>query len=125
MGGRSVKEWIGATPDTPVPPRVRVRVFDDKDGRCHRCGRKIAAGETWTCEHLTALINGGANRESNLDVTCSWCLPEKNAEDVAEKSRVAVRRKSHLGVKARKGRPLAGTRASGIRKRMDGTVEPW
>lgn len=93
---RAVDEWIGKTPDTPAPPRVRVRVFDAKGGRCHRCGRKIAAGDRWTLEHLKAVINGGANRESNLDVTCDWCLPAKNAEDVAEKSKVYRTRAKHL-----------------------------
>lgn len=96
---RSVEEWIGATPDTPVPPRVRLRVFEAKHGRCHRCTRNIAAGEAWTCEHMIAIINGGENRERNLDVTCSWCLPAKNAEDVAEKSKVARVRRRHAGIK--------------------------
>lgn len=109
---RSVPEWIGATPDTPVPPRVRVRVFDSKKGRCHKCTRKINAGEKWTCEHLIALINGGENREKNLDVTCDWCLPTKNAADVAEKSRVYKRRKSHVGVKKRR-RTIPGRRFNG------------
>ena len=105
---RSTAEWIGASDDTAVPPRVRLRVFQAKDGRCHKCRRKIAAGERWTCEHMVALINGGANRESNLDVTCDWCLPAKNAADVAEKSRTYRKRKANLGV--RKPRTILGWR---------------
>lgn len=99
---RSVPEWIAVTPDTPVPDRVRVRVFEAKGGCCHACGRKIRAGDKWTCEHLVALINGGENREGNLGVTCLWCLPGKNSADVAEKSRVYKRRRSHLGIKKRR-----------------------
>lgn len=30
MIGRSVEEWIGATPDTAIPPRVRLRVFEKR-----------------------------------------------------------------------------------------------
>lgn len=101
---RSVPEWIGATPDTTAPPRVRLRVFERADGCCHRCARKINAGERWTLEHLKALVNGGENRESNLDVTCDWCLPEKNAEDVAEKSRVRRKRSKHVGVEKKKAK---------------------
>lgn len=100
---RSTAEWIGDDDDTAVPDRVRVRVFDRKKGRCHRCTRKILTGERWTCEHLIALINWRAtaeqphgNRESNLDVTCCNCLPAKNAEDVAEKSEVYQDRKRHV-----------------------------
>jgi hypothetical protein len=81
---------------------VRVRVFDAKGGRCHKCKRKIMAGERWTCEHVQALINKGENRERNLDVTCDWCLPVKNAEDVAIKSRNYRVRKAHLGVKKKR-----------------------
>jgi 5-methylcytosine-specific restriction protein A len=93
---RSVEEWVGRTDDTPVPPRVRLRVFDAHGGRCHLCGRKIRVGEVWTCEHLIALINGGQNRETNLDLTCCNCLPIKNAADQAEKSDIADKRKKHL-----------------------------
>lgn len=104
MSGRAVEEWVGKTPDTAVPDRVRDRVFQRKDRRCHSCGRKIDAGEPWTCEHMIALANGGENRESNLDVTCSWCLPVKNAADVAQKSKVYKIRAKHTGAKKKTGR---------------------
>lgn len=56
-------------------------------------------GENWTLEHLVALVNGGANDETNLTVTCCNCLPEKNAEDVAEKAKVASARQKHIGIR--------------------------
>jgi 5-methylcytosine-specific restriction protein A len=121
MTGRSVPEWIGATPDTPVPPRVKDRVFLRFDGRCHACTRKVRPGEPWTCEHLKALINGGENRENNLGITCENCLPDKNAADVAEKSLVARKRAKHLGLKKAK-RPFPGSVASGLKKKMNGEV---
>lgn len=113
---RSVDEWIGRTPDTPAPPRVRKRVFEARSGRCHRCCRKIdaAGGERWTLEHMKALINGGENRESNLDVTCDWCLPAKNAEDVAEKSRVYHKAARNIGVDLNPSRQRI--RSAGFRK---------
>ena len=113
--GRSVQEWIGKTPDEDPPPRVRVRTFDRYDGFCHKCGRKIHAGERWQCDHVKALINGGENRESNLAPLCSWCEPEKNAEDVAEKSAVYEKRAKHIGAKPK--RP-----ASKYKRLMDGSV---
>ena len=119
---RSVEEWQGKTDDTPAPPRVRLRVWERCKGLCGQCGRKINAGESWTLEHLKALVNGGANREANLGVTCGWCLPAKNAADVAEKAVVYRKRAKHLGIKP-KGRPMDGSKASGWRKRFDGTVE--
>lgn len=99
---RSVEAWQGRTDDTPAPPRVRLRVFERCGGKCGQCGRKIRPGERWTLEHLTALINGGANAEPNLGVTCGWCLPAKNAADVAEKSKTARVRAKHLGIRGPK-----------------------
>lgn len=120
---RSVPEWRGATDDTPAPPRVRLRVFERAEGRCHSCGRKINAGESWTLEHLQALINGGENREKNLGVTCNWCLPEKNAEDVAVKKKNASVRKKHVGAEKKTSRPLPGSRDSGWKAKIGGGWE--
>lgn len=102
---RRVPEWVGKDDDQQAPQRVRVRVWLAKGGKCHRCERRINAerGEGWTLEHVVALVNGGENRESNLDLTCDWCLPAKNAEDVAEKSRTYRKRSKHVGAKKRTG----------------------
>jgi 5-methylcytosine-specific restriction enzyme A len=120
---RSVDEWIGATPDTPVPPRVKLRVFERYGGVCHISGRKITAGESWDCDHVIAIINGGENRESNLAPALRDKHRAKTAADVAMKSRTAKRRAAHLGVKSTSSRPMPGSKASGLRKRMNGTVE--
>jgi 5-methylcytosine-specific restriction endonuclease McrA len=101
---RAVALWIGKTDDTPVPPRVRDRVFEREGGRCHRCTKIIRPGEKWTLEHRKALINGGRNAEDNLCLTCCNCLPAKNADDVAEKSAVATKRKKHVLPRAQRYR---------------------
>jgi hypothetical protein len=78
-------------------------------------------GDAWTCDHIEAVINGGANRESNLHPLCEWCKPLKTAADMGEKSRSYRKRLRHAGIKlAPKGRPLPGTIASGWKHRMDG-----
>jgi 5-methylcytosine-specific restriction protein A len=93
---RSTAEWIGKTDNTPAPQRVRLRVWDRCEGKCHRCGRQIPTGDAWIIEHLIALINGGANAEGNLCLTCSWCKPLKDAEDVAEKAKTYAVRAKHV-----------------------------
>lgn len=93
---RSVDEWIGKDDDAIPPPRVRLRVFDSYGGHCHVCGRKISAGEYWQNDHIIALINGGENRETNLGPACRNCCYAKTAEDQAEKSQVADKRKGHV-----------------------------
>ena len=34
-------EWVGETPDTPVPKRVRIRVFERDRGQCQICTRHM------------------------------------------------------------------------------------
>jgi 5-methylcytosine-specific restriction protein A len=93
---RSTPLWTGRTDDTPAPPRVRLRVWDRCEGKCHRCGRRIPVGDKWILEHRVALINGGKNAEHNLCLTCSWCKPIKDAEDVAEKAKTYAKRAAHI-----------------------------
>ena len=103
---RSVPEWIGKTDDTPAPKRVRLRVYARDEGRCQcgACGyRLIRAGEAWQTDHYVAIINGGANRETNLRTLLVECHARKTGVDVAEKSMVARVRAKHLGLhKARR-----------------------
>lgn len=124
MMSRSLPEWVGRTDDSPIPPRVRLRVLDRFSRRCDGCGRSIAPGVAWACDHVTALVNGGRNREGNLHPLCAWCHPGKTGADLAEKSKVYDLALRHAGIRLRpRGRPLPGTVASGWRRRMDGRWE--
>jgi len=119
---RSVEEWRDKTDDSAIPPRVRLRVFDRHGGICFLSGRKIRPGEQWDCDHAVALINGGEHRESNCVPVLKAPHKAKTAADVAEKSKVYRKRASHVGIKVRKGRPMLGSRASGLKKCMSGRV---
>lgn len=94
---REVPEWIGATPDTPIPMRVKLRVFERFGGRCYLTGRKIMPGDKWDAEHVIAIINGGANREGNLKPALKAPHAEKSKVDVALKSKTARIKAKHLG----------------------------
>jgi 5-methylcytosine-specific restriction protein A len=122
---RSVPEWIGKTPDTPIPPRVRLRVLERHNHICHLSGRPIRPGDKWDCDHVQALINEGENRESNLAPALRDKHREKTNEDVAEKSVTARKKMAHYGIKKKTGRKMQGR---GFDKRfhhhMDGTRTP-
>ncbi|MEP9376156.1 HNH endonuclease [Aquabacter sp. CN5-332] len=120
MAARSVEEWIGATPDTQIPPRVRLRVFERAAGRCEVCTRKLAPGDAWQADHTIALVNGGENREANLRCVCGWCHKTKTADDVAEKSRARRVRSKHIGI--RKPSTFACSRESRRKKKISGVV---
>lgn len=119
---RSTKEWIGETPNTPIPPRVRVRVFERAYGICAGCSRLIFAGDKWQCDHKIPLIADGENKESNLQLLCDWCHKDKTKLDVANKSISYKKRAKNIGVALKKKRSLPGGRNSPWKIKVDGTV---
>lgn len=120
---RKVDEWIGATDDTPIPPRVKLRVFERYDGICQETGIKIRPGDEWDCDHERALANGGQNREDNLRPVLRSAHREKTARDVAQKAKDARVRKKHLGLHKPKS-ALPGSKGSKWKRKVDGTVVP-
>lgn len=95
---RSVPEWIGKTDDSQPPPRVRLRVFERWDGKCHITGIKIRAGDLWECDHIKRLKDGGENRESNLAPALKWAHSQKTAAENAAQAKADRLRKKHLGI---------------------------
>lgn len=94
---RTVKEWIGETPDQRVPKRVELRVFELFRGRCAICTRLLFRGY-WALDHKIALINGGDNRESNLQPVCNVpCHSDKTRADVRDKSKTYQVASRHVG----------------------------
>lgn len=120
---RKTEEWIGKTPDTPLPLRVKLRILARQDSRCvGECGRrKFDLKLKPAFDHRPALINGGQNRESMIHALCKECHAPRTKADVAEKSYVAEVKAKHLGLKKPK-RPMSGSKASPWKKLMDGTV---
>lgn len=111
---RTVEEWIGANDDQAIPARVKIRVFDAFGERCAVCTLQIAGRLRPAYDHAIALINGGENRETNLQLLCVPCHAVKTKTDVAEKSVTARKRAKHLGVK--KSRTMTRWR------RFDGSI---
>jgi len=120
MSPRAVPEWVGKTPDTPVPDRVYDRVWERCNGHCKQCTRAIRPGDLHHVDHIKALANGGQNRESNLQILCGWCHQGKTREDVAVKAKNYQRRKRHRGIKKRSS--FQTNRGGKFKQRIDGTV---
>lgn len=97
---RELPQWVGKTDSTPVPPRVRARVFMRDGGRC-QCGCQvlIRPGDKWQTDHIIAIINGGKNDESNLQTLLTEHHKAKTEQDVAEKAKTARVQLKHLGIK--------------------------
>src|SRR5580658_2682867 len=96
---RSVEEWIGANDNTAIPARVRVRIFDRCNGKCVECDNPIRGSLLPAYDHVVAIINGGANTESNLQLLCVPCHAAKTKCDVAEKSVLYRKKLKAIGIK--------------------------
>jgi len=119
MNARSVPEWVGKTPDTAIPPRVRLRVFERFGGVCQETGVKINAGDQWDCDHEIALSNGGENREGNLRPVLRAAHRAKTAKDVAQKAKDRRVRQKHIGIHKPKT-TIAGSRSSKFKRKIGG-----
>jgi 5-methylcytosine-specific restriction protein A len=116
---RATPEWIGAHPDVAIPPRVKVRIFDRDGGRCKECTRKVGPGFLpFAFDHITALVNSGQHRETNLQLLCDHCHKVKTEADVGEKKIVRRKRAKHLGI----AKPKSGLSHPRFKRKMDGTV---
>lgn len=103
---RSRPEWIGKTPDTAIPDRVQARVAKRANDCCVKCTRQIGPALKGQIDHVTPLILGGANRETNLQLLCVECHKAKTALDVRLKARVAKSRVRNLASRNAKGSKL-------------------
>lgn len=119
---RTRPPWVGKTDDDKIPPRVRLRVFEAAGGRCYCCGTKIRPGIKWDLDHAIPLFLGGSHAEWNLRPILAAHHKLKNSKEAVIKSKSYRVRTRHLGIKRRKSRPMPGSKGSGFRKRMDGTV---
>lgn len=101
----------------------RLKIFLAADGVCHICGRKIAPGEPWHDEHVKPKGLKGSNDLSNRKPAHIDCHAGKTRQDVAIMRKADRQGKKHLGIKRRKGPAMPGTKASGWKRKIDGTVE--
>ena len=105
--GRSVREWIGKTPNSMPPPSVRLRIFDRHHGICHISKLKIKPGDAWDLEHVKRVEDGGENRESNLAPALRDKHRKKTAEETTRGKKADRSRKAHLGIKDEPTRKIA------------------
>jgi len=95
---REVDEWVGKTPDTAIPIRVKLRVLAKFNGKCAETKTKIRAGDEWDCDHIKPLWAGGENRETNLQPLLKEPHKEKTAKEAGERSKADRLRAKHLGI---------------------------
>ena len=121
LTGRSIPEWIGATPDAKVPDRVIIRLSLRQEGKCALTGVRLRAGH-FHADHIKPLKKGGEHRESNLQLISDEAHSLKTSEEATEQAKVNRIIAKRLGLKKTRN-PIPGSRQSAFRKKFDGTVE--
>jgi 5-methylcytosine-specific restriction enzyme A len=70
-------------PRKALSDRQKARLFEEREGRCHCCDRKLRPGDKWSVEHMIALSRGGTNEWANLALSCAGCKILKDGADAA------------------------------------------
>lgn len=103
------------------PAKVRAAAFDRSGGHCEKCTAFLYTGK-FAYDHIIADSIGGEPTLSNCAVLCDNCHDEKTAKlDTPRAAKTKRQHSKHIGARPRSRMP--GSRASGLKKRMDGTVE--
>jgi 5-methylcytosine-specific restriction protein A len=105
------------------PAKIRLAAYERAGGHCEVCTAKLYPGK-FRYDHRIPDALGGEPTLQNCVVQCVACDAPKTAADqttIAKSKRI---RAKHAGIR-KTTRPLPGSRASGIRKRMSGQVERW
>lgn len=97
----------------------RVEIILAQDGRCAMCGNKLVPGHI-DFDHIQALEHDGDNEPDNWQALCT--SPCHRIKTKADHQARAKRDRIIVGGKQRKRQPMPGSRASGWKKAMDGTV---
>lgn len=110
------------TPRKPLTDRQRLKLFIAYDGKCCICGGKIdAIREKWIDEHVNPLWRDGDNDLDNRAPAHVKCARAKTDQEATERAKGRRVSEKHYGAKRSK-RPMPGSRASGWKRKMDGTI---
>lgn len=96
------------------------------NGCCEGCGLPTGPHNPPEVDHKIEDWEHGEPTLENAQVLGRKCCHgRKSAAATTRRAKADRAGKFHLGTKRRKGPPMAGTKASGLRKRMNGQVERW
>lgn len=106
MTGRSVPEWIGATPDSDIPKLVKARVWRRCNGKCALTGRKLTSKDDVDFDHIKPLSMGGRHAESNLQIVWRPAHRDKTAEEASPRAKADRNFLKHNGLWPKSKRPI-------------------
>jgi 5-methylcytosine-specific restriction protein A len=121
-------------PRREFPAPVRRAAIQRANGECEavggrygllpgqRCGAVL--GPDRAIDHELPDWMGGEPVLENARVVCGACHRIATRGDAADRAKAKRNADRHTGAKAPSRRPMAGSRNTPLKKRLDGTVEP-
>lgn len=109
---------------TEFSKAVKRDAFFRANGKCEgvSCGAFLSVGKFHYDHEIPDQLGGEATLE-NCKVLCFACHKVKTTKhDVPNIAKAKRRELNHLGIKSTSSRPMPGTKASGIKKYMDGRI---
>lgn len=110
-------------PRRPRSRKERARLFELHGGICHLCEGRIGVGEAWELEHVIPLEISGDESDGNVKPAHEKCHKRKTPKDAADIAKAKRRQDKHSGAWKPTSRPIPGSKRSGWKRRMDGTIE--
>ena len=102
--------------------KARLAIFQARGGVCRLCGLKIDAGQVWELHHWRPRALLGPDTDENLFPVHKRChAHQTRTQDVPMIAKAKRMEAAHLGAKVSRW-PMAGSRASGWKRKMDGTT---
>lgn len=102
---------------------VRRIAYNRCGGLCEACGLPFKGSGDIEYHHGQEAFLGGAANPDNCRVVHRACHRDITVAQRPVIDKVRRLADARMGIRRKVSRPLPGTRASGLRKRMDGTVE--
>lgn len=107
------------------PTDVREAAWERCNGHCEECTAPLRPGK-FRYDHTLPDWLGGEPTLENCQVLCDNCDGVKTYQrDIPQIYKTKRQHRKHIGALDTPSRPMIGTKASGIRKRMNGDVEEW
>lgn len=107
---------------TEFTRKVKALAFQRANGECEICTARLMPGK-FRYDHRLPDALGGEPTLENCVVQCIACDKPKTADDVRRIRKADRQRAAHIGAKV-SARPMPGSRRSGWKKKIDGSVVP-
>lgn len=106
--------------------KTKDAAFDRCAGHCECCGVKLSAATGVEYDHIIRCELRPDNSLGNCSPVCRNCHANKTYKhDIPQAAKGKRIRAKHRNADQKRGRPMPGTKRSGLRKRMNGNVERW